>query len=444
MKQNRVLRWLRIAAAIFVFLLCIAVFTGFGGMAAAKLMHLQFAPALMSGLAGAAVSAVAISVGILLSAWIFGRFYCAICCPFGILQDLFIWISRRKKVSVSNFKKTRLVLTAVIVSMAAAGANTGFLLLDPYSNFGRMWGAFLAGGFISLVLIAVLAVWKKRIFCTVLCPAGTLLGWAAKYGIFRLQISEKCVKCGKCARVCPASCVDFSTGNIDNERCVRCLECLAACPVEAIHFTRERKIFSAPTDVSRRKFIINGSILLGGAVAGVALAKGAAVKFARTAMEKLRILPPGAGNAADFAARCTSCQLCAVNCPSGIIVPAADKKGVKLDYSLGNCKYNCNTCSQLCPTGAIKPLSLELKRRTKIAEASFDPTKCIVFQEGEKCGRCAGVCPVGAITLRANTSPRPVNTSLCIGCGACQYVCPAPGKAMTVHALEKQITLQEK
>ena len=30
----------------------------------------------------------------------------------------------------------------------------------------------------------------------------------------------------------------------------------------------------------------------------------------------------------------------------------------------------------------------------------------------------------------------------CIGCGACQQVCPAPEKAMTVHEIEKQITLE--
>ena len=51
--------------------------------------------------------------------------------------------------------------------------------------------------------------------------------------------------------------------------------------------------------------------------------------------------------------------------------------------------------------------------------------------------------PAHAITLRGNGTPRPVNTDLCIGCGACQMVCPAPEKAMTVHEIEKQVTLPE-
>ena len=103
----------------------------------------------------------------------------------------------------------------------------------------------------------------------------------------------------------------------------------------------------------------------------------------------------------------------------------------------------CHLCVNACPTGAIRPLTLKEKQLTKIAEAKFNPRNCIVFQEEEECGRCASVCPVRAITLRGNGTPRPVNTNLCIGCGACQMVCPAPEKAMTVHEIEKQLTLPE-
>ena len=47
----------------------------------------------------------------------------------------------------------------------------------------------------------------------------------------------------------------------------------------------------------------------------------------------------------------------------------------------------------------------------------------------------AAACPTGAIKLRKNGTPKPVDKSLCIGCGACQAVCPAtPKKAMTVLA----------
>ena len=113
-----------------------------------------------------------------------------------------------------------------------------------------------------------------------------------------------------------------------------------------------------------------------------------------------------------------------------------------LDLSRGHCSFDCHRCSQVCPTGAIVPLGLEAKRRTKIAEASFNPRNCIVFQEDEQCGKCSEACPTKAITLRKNGTPKPVDGRLCIGCGACQAVCPAPEKAMSIHEIEKQEYLQ--
>ena len=188
--------------------------------------------------------------------------------------------------------------------------------------------------------------------------------------------------------------------------------------------------------------LINSGIVLAGFAAGAALAK-AGLGVVERAARKLGILPPGAGDATRFAAKCTACQLCVQNCPSKIITPSPHGMGpVALDLSRGACQFDCNRCSQVCPTGAIKPLKLFDKQRTKIAEAHFNPQHCIVFQQGEQCGKCAEACPVFAIKLRKNGTPRPVDTSLCIGCGACQAVCPASPKAMTVQAIEKQIFLE--
>ena len=141
-----------------------------------------------------------------------------------------------------------------------------------------------------------------------------------------------------------------------------------------------------------------------------------------------------------FAAKCTGCQLCARNCPAHIIVPPA--KGVpgpvSLDLDRGYCRYDCNRCGRICPTGAIGVLPLAEKQRTRIAAARFDPRHCLVFQEGVSCGKCAEACPVGAIRLRKNGTPRPVDPTWCIGCGACQYSCPAAPKAMVVGSVNEQ------
>ena len=94
-----------------------------------------------------------------------------------------------------------------------------------------------------------------------------------------------------------------------------------------------------------------------------------------TGKGKKKILPPGAVSADAFAQRCTACHLCVSRCPSGVLVPAVLENGALqmgqpyMDFSKGYCVYNCNFCSQACPAGAIRPLELAVKEKTKIGIA---------------------------------------------------------------------------
>ena len=435
MKKRVSWRVVRIIAAAVFLAVAVASFTGLAGMGA-MLLHVQFGPALLKLIAAFSAGTLATVLGIVLVTYLFGRFYCAVFCPLGILQDVIGFLSRRKAVETRNFAWFRYAVAGVVFGMLAFGWTAGFFLLDPYSGFGLIVASFSLGSLVPLAVIAILAVWKKRIYCTAVCPVGTLLGLIAKHGVFQLRITGKCVRCGKCVAQCPSGCIDLDTGTIDNERCVRCMNCLSRCPLHGIHLVRPER-GSVPVDVSRRAFLIGGGALIAGLAAGAVLAKAGMRKFAEFA-GRFRILPPGAGNAVRFASRCTGCQLCTANCPTGIIRPAEYGAGpVSLDFSRGSCRFDCNRCSQVCPTGAIRPLTLNEKQRTRIAEVHFIPQNCIVFQDGEQCGKCAGVCPVKAITLRRTGAPR-VTPSLCIGCGACREVCPAPEKALEIREIAEQ------
>ena len=436
MRKNALPRRLRIAAAALVLLIFGASFSGLWSRAAV-FFHLQAAPALISCSASFGAGCASVIAGIALLTFLFGRFYCAFFCPLGIWQDLTGFLSRRKCAPLPDAGKLRMALAGLVCGALAGGTAAGFLLLDPYSNAGRMAAAFLAGGFIPFLLITALAAWKKRLFCTAACPVGTLLGLLSRRGLFRLGFTLKCVKCGLCVKVCPAGCMDPAAGLLDNERCVRCMNCLDVCRTEGVKF-RFGPAMLKPVSPGRREFLIRSGILLGGLAAGFALAKAGTAPLRKWAA-KSEILPPGAVSPERFTAKCTSCQLCAANCPEKIIVPAPGGYGpVSLDLSRGRCRYDCNKCSEVCPTGALLPLTLPEKQKTKIAEAKLDPKNCIVFQEGTPCGRCAAACPVHAVVLRKSGAPRPVNTRLCIGCGACQQICPAEKKAMTIHFIPKQ------
>ena len=358
MRAGEKLRWARIAAAALCLAVLAAAFSGLSALAA-RAPHLEFAPALLRSCAAFTLGALATVVLILLFSWLFGRFYCACLCPLGIWQDLVGRASRRKAHPVADYACLRYLIGGVTFGVLAGGWTLPFLLLDPYSNFGRIVaGGFAVGGIVPLVVITLLAVWKKRIYCTAVCPVGTLLGLFSRFGVFKLRFTDKCVKCGLCVRSCPSGCIDLERGTIDNERCVRCLNCLAVCRVGGVEYTARRGGKSAPApeavpDVSRRDFLLKGGVLVAGAAAGYLAARGNAVYLAARALAGTgkswggpAILPPGAGDPLRFGQKCTACQLCTANCPAGIIVPARGGDGkVRLDLSRGACRYDCNKCS---------------------------------------------------------------------------------------------------
>ena len=63
------------------------------------------------------------------------------------------------------------------------------------------------------------------------CPAG------ACKALSKIVITDKCIGCTKCARVCPVSCIDGKVKEqhvIRQEDCIKCETCIGACPVQAI------------------------------------------------------------------------------------------------------------------------------------------------------------------------------------------------------------------
>ena len=68
------------------------------------------------------------------------------------------------------------------------------------------------------------------------------MDWKAKTGpmyTFPLyRVTEACVSCGTCTRVCPRGCISLKEGRpvFDDSKCINCMACIQACPTRAIQF----------------------------------------------------------------------------------------------------------------------------------------------------------------------------------------------------------------
>lgn len=159
--------------------------------------------------------------------------------------------------------------------------------------------------------------------------------------------------------------------------------------------------------------------------------------------------PPGSGSIESFLNLCTGCQICTAACKSQILKPSLTEWGLSgfmqpfMDFSQGFCLHTCHACTKACPTGAIKFLTSKEKLRVKIGTAKFKKSLCVVKTDGTDCAACAEHCPVQAIEMipfgkLENSLYIPhVHEDVCIGCGACEYICPVtPHKAIVVQGIK--------
>ena len=162
---------------------------------------------------------------------------------------------------------------------------------------------------------------------------------------------------------------------------------------------------------------------------------------------KTKIVPPGARSIRNLESHCTACQLCVAACPNGVLRPSTDLGSMmqpESSYERGYCRPECTRCSEVCPAGAINPITVADKSSVQIGHAVWVKDNCIPLTDGVECGNCARHCPVGAITMvhsdadDENSLKIPVvNTERCIGCGACENLCPSrPFSAIYVEGHE--------
>ena len=336
-------------------------------------------------------------------------------------------------------------------------------------------GVVLIVAVATALLVGILAWRNGRTYCNTICPVGTVLSFFARFSWFKIRFDEdKCRNCSLCTKNCKAACIDFKTHTVDYSRCVVCGNCIDKCKFGALSYVGGYKSTKASVnndnnsdsagkaantdstvDAGKRSFLLSAALATTAAMAqdkkkvdgGLAV-----IEDKVTPERQTPITPPGSVSARNMAQHCTACQLCVSECPNQVLRPSNSLSSFMqpvMSYELGYCRPECTRCADVCPTGAIHHIAKEQKSSTQIGHAVWIKKNCIPLTDGVECGNCARHCPVGAIEMvpsnpddEESAYVPAVNESRCIGCGACENLCPArPFSAIYVegHEVHKEV-----
>lgn len=479
------LRVIRTILALICFLAITMLFLDFTGTAASQwgwLVRYQVIPAILSA------NVVTIIVLAALT-FIFGRVYCSVLCPLGVMQDIIarisVWVRPRSRRRFGVYRwhaarsRIRLAVLIAFVVLLVLGlvnmlASSIAALIEPYSAYGRivtglvkpayvaannalaahdaqtdgytfyfvtnvMTPALTAVGSITLLVTAIFAAVTGRGYCNTICPVGTLLGFISRRALFRPTIDlALCNNCGSCGRHCKAQCINTKAHEIDYSRCVACMDCISHCSQGALKY----RLAYGP----RAKEI----------AAHVQPERFRPKKSAATATKETQTAPAAAPQAQDAGRRSF---LTIVGLATGAaIATAAEKTAEKVtDGGLTAMKQRslpqrqtrivppgavshahlsqhcvgCQLCVQACPGGVI---------RTSTDAATFMQPYVEYTSENycrPECTVCSNICPAGAFHPldEAEKSSTKIGTAvvdreICLAangehCGNCERRCPA-------------------
>jgi ferredoxin-type protein NapF len=360
-----------------------------------------------------------------------------------------------------------------------------FQQVSPFVTISSSIAARSIGlGAIFALVVAVVSSFKKRWFCLYLCPTGFLLENTNHVGLRKASFWSKCPPIGRYVALLTIIgsiagypvllwmdplCIfssPFAMNRATNPISVflvclglgvlvaatfvfGMLWCVRICPLSGLQdmlfATRKALWTRMAASSSAQKFQVARRAFFAGA-GGAALALLARrVGAARFRKSDTLLRPPGAVPEDRFAGLCIRCNNCVHACPTKIIHPDTGHEGglagfgapvVKFDRDYKYCLETCNACTEVCPTGALTALPLAQKNRYVIGEALVDNNICLTALGKKECDACEQACPYDAVKItwdEEQYNAYPVVNDKCIGCGACEVVCPTnPVRAIRV------------
>lgn len=344
-----------------------------------------------------------------------GRLFCECLCPLGIIQSVVNWIFHprtkvRRVCTRLPEKQAQRVVRWTVLAASAALVATGFgalgWFLTPYSIYGKALTLFWPGVAAFALVVVLAAVGKGRLWCNWICPAGTLFTLLSKKSVCAHQVGPGCGNCRACFGA-----VSGGTPKADG-------------------------------GVTRRDALKGVAVLAAADMAEKTTDGGfAQVSLPGVPKRPVPVLPPGAVDRGLFNAKCVACGLCIASCPGKCLVASTALKRFgqpEMDFRRGYCLSGCDyVCGHVCPAGAINWIPRLERKNVHVGHAIWKKDLCIRTTDDVQCTACSRKCPVQAIHLVEGFPV--VDKAKCIGCGACEHVCPArPLPAIFVKGFERQ------
>lgn len=190
---------------------------------------------------------------------LFGRTICGWACPFGFVQDMLDKLGRllhvpvvrkgawSRRASFAKYAALALVVVGPIVTLALdgvasplfctyicpAGTIAGVALVAATPDLQTIVGALFTWKTAVLALIAFGAMAVYRPFCRFLCPLGAFYGFFNRFCALRYVVDERaCTHCNACVEACR-----MDVARVSDCECIQCGACKKACAHGAIRFS---------------------------------------------------------------------------------------------------------------------------------------------------------------------------------------------------------------
>lgn len=200
---------------------------------------------------------IALTTGIALTALLMGRFFCGYICPIGAMQDFFKYVGIKLGLKEIKFSpKAELLKYVVLIAIMVLSIFDMGNIVSPYSPWLAYQNIFIGLKFqigtIILLLIVLISLFGRRIFCRYFCPLGAFQSLLYAVGPFKIKKSN--CDCSYCLRDCPVSeqeRLSKKSSELSPE-CVNCLKCIDTC----VKGTEGFRLNFGKKTISKKSYII--------------------------------------------------------------------------------------------------------------------------------------------------------------------------------------------